>query len=62
MIAGVTCLNVGGLRVISQPTTYGLNQPAGNAWFLSSGWQARRARLFTLAGEVAAKTNSKADP
>ena len=60
MIAGVACLNVGGLRVITQPTTYCLNQPAGNAWFLSSGWQARRARLFALAGEVAAKTGGKA--
>ena len=59
MIAGVSCLNVGGQRVITQPTTYWLNQPAGNAWFLSSGWQARRARLFALAGEVAAKTAGK---
>ena len=59
MIAGVTCLNVGGLRVITQPTAYWLNQPAGNAWFLGSGWQARRAKLFALAGEVAAKVGNK---
>jgi hypothetical protein len=43
LIAGVSCLSVGGLRVITQPTTYRLNQPARDAWLLGSGWPARRA-------------------
>jgi hypothetical protein len=55
MVAGSTGLNVGGMRVITQPTCYWLGRPAGHAWFLASGWQARQAKLFALAGDVAAK-------
>jgi hypothetical protein len=34
---------------------YGRSGEAGHAWFQSSGWRERNARLFALAGEVAAK-------
>jgi len=34
----------------------------GKAWFATSGWQQRNARLFALAGEVAGKLRSAATP
>ena len=43
------------LRSIFGPTVYICGNPAGHSWFLASGWQARQAGLFTLAGDVAAK-------
>jgi hypothetical protein len=33
--------------------------PEGNAWFLTSGWQKRAARLYALAGEVQAKLGAR---
>jgi hypothetical protein len=37
----------------------GWSGPAGLNWFLSSGWQGRSAKLFAIAGEVAAKLAAK---
>ena len=60
MIRGISSLQLTGYwRQLAPLATHGSggwwNKPgiAGNVWFISSGWQERTRKLFSLAGEVA---------
>ncbi len=66
MIRGVSTLKLTGYwRTIAPLATHGAggwwNKPgiSGHAWFISSGWQERTKKLFSLAGEVVRELGSE---